>query len=61
MLYEVITKTGSDATLVTYGSCCDIALEAAEILEDLGIDVEIIDVRTLLPFDIRGQIRNNFV
>jgi 2-oxoisovalerate dehydrogenase E1 component len=51
-----ILRTGSDITLVTYGACCDIALEAAEILHAIGIDVEILDVRTLLPFDVHGKI-----
>jgi 2-oxoisovalerate dehydrogenase E1 component len=52
-------RTGSDVTLVTYGSCCEVALEAAEILQHSGIEIEIIDVRTLLPFDIRGQIADS--
>jgi pyruvate/2-oxoglutarate/acetoin dehydrogenase E1 component/TPP-dependent pyruvate/acetoin dehydrogenase alpha subunit len=51
-----ILKQGSDVTLVTYGACCTLALEAAEKLYGMGIDVEIIDVRTLLPFDIHGII-----
>ena len=51
-----ILRPGSDITLVTYGACCPIALEAAEKLGAMGIDVEIIDVRTLLPFDIREII-----
>jgi len=51
-----ILRPGSDITLVTYGACCAIALESAEQLHAMGIDVEIIDVRTLLPFDIHGAI-----
>jgi len=51
-----IIKPGSDITLVTYGACCAIAMESAEKLHEIGIDVEVIDVRTLLPFDIRGVI-----
>jgi 2-oxoisovalerate dehydrogenase E1 component len=51
-----ILKPGSDVTLVTYGACCTLALAAAEKLHEIGIDVEIIDVRTLLPFDIREII-----
>ncbi|HVT43816.1 MAG TPA: thiamine pyrophosphate-dependent enzyme [Thermoanaerobaculia bacterium] len=47
---EVI-RTGNDVTIVTYGACCRIAMEAAELLEEVGIDAEIIDVQTLLPFD----------
>ena len=52
---EVI-RPGSDVTLVTYGACCDIALDAARSLERVGIDLEIVDVRTLLPFDRPGVI-----
>lgn len=52
---EVI-RSGTDITLVTYGSCCRIADEAAEELSQLGVSVEIIDCRTLLPFDIHHQI-----
>ncbi|MDQ3192303.1 MAG: thiamine pyrophosphate-dependent enzyme [Bacteroidota bacterium] len=47
-----ILKDGSDITLVTYGSCCRIALEAAKNLSESGISVEVIDVQTLLPFDL---------
>jgi pyruvate/2-oxoglutarate/acetoin dehydrogenase E1 component/TPP-dependent pyruvate/acetoin dehydrogenase alpha subunit len=51
-----ILRAGSDATLVTYGACCRIALEAAEMLAPLGIEIEVIDVQTLLPFDRPGVI-----
>ncbi|MFM8472449.1 MAG: transketolase C-terminal domain-containing protein, partial [Candidatus Kapaibacterium sp.] len=47
---EVI-RTGSDLTLVTYGATCRVALRAADMLSACGIDVEVIDVQTLLPFD----------
>ncbi|MFN2197314.1 MAG: thiamine pyrophosphate-dependent enzyme [Anaerolineales bacterium] len=46
-----ILRTGSDITLVTYGACCRIVLQAAETLERLDIQAEVIDVQTLLPFD----------
>ncbi|HEY6958518.1 MAG TPA: thiamine pyrophosphate-dependent enzyme, partial [Candidatus Limnocylindria bacterium] len=49
-------REGSDVTLVTYGWLCRIAQEAAGDLADLGIDVEIVDVRTLLPFDVEHRI-----
>jgi pyruvate/2-oxoglutarate/acetoin dehydrogenase E1 component/TPP-dependent pyruvate/acetoin dehydrogenase alpha subunit len=52
---EVI-RPGSDVTLVTYGACCRIAMEAANKLSETGIEVEIIDVQSLLPFDIHGKI-----
>jgi 2-oxoisovalerate dehydrogenase E1 component len=51
-----ILRTGRDVTVVTYGACCDIAEEAAVLLATAGIETEIIDVRTLLPFDIKGLI-----
>ena len=44
-------RGGRDLTLVTYGALCRIALEAARELGQIGIDIEVIDVRTLLPFD----------
>jgi pyruvate/2-oxoglutarate/acetoin dehydrogenase E1 component/TPP-dependent pyruvate/acetoin dehydrogenase alpha subunit len=44
-------REGRDVTLVTYGALCRIALEAADELAALGIETEIIDVQTLLPFD----------
>jgi pyruvate/2-oxoglutarate/acetoin dehydrogenase E1 component len=46
-----IIRAGEDVTIVTYGACCRIALEAAEQLQTAGISAEVIDVRTLLPFD----------
>ncbi|MEE9168561.1 MAG: thiamine pyrophosphate-dependent enzyme [bacterium] len=51
-----ILRQGKDVTIVTYGACCRIALEAAEHLSKTNVDVEVIDVQTLLPFDIHGQI-----
>ena len=51
-----ILREGNDVTVVTYGACCPIAEEAARILEAVGIDIEIVDVRTLLPFDINSVI-----
>ncbi len=48
---EVI-RTGKDITLVTYGSCVRIAEEAAAQLVDFNIDAEVIDVQTLIPFDL---------
>ena len=44
-------REGSDVTLVTYGALCRIAMEAATDLASIGIETEIIDVQTLLPFD----------
>ena len=55
---EVI-KNGNDITLVTYGSCCRIALEAAQKLEKINISIEIIDIQSLIPFDINHDIINS--
>lgn len=52
---EVIEE-GSDVTLVTYGSCCRIALEASKYLNEMGVSVEIVDAQTLIPFDIHQAI-----
>jgi pyruvate/2-oxoglutarate/acetoin dehydrogenase E1 component len=49
-------RTGADVTLVTYGACCRIVMDAAEKLQQAGIDAEVIDVQTLLPFDINAKI-----
>jgi pyruvate/2-oxoglutarate/acetoin dehydrogenase E1 component len=51
-----ILREGSDATIVTYGACCRIALDAAEKLSKVGVEAEVIDVQSLLPFDIHGTI-----
>ena len=51
-----VLRQGRDVTVVTYGATCRIALEAAEKLAQVGIDTEIVDVQTLLPFDLHGRI-----
>ncbi|MBL7863973.1 MAG: transketolase [Cyclobacteriaceae bacterium] len=51
-----ILREGNDVTVVTYGSMCRIAVEAAEELDKLGVSVEVVDVQTLLPFDLKGTI-----
>ena len=51
-----VLREGRDVTVVTYGACCGIAMEAARDLEGLGISVEIIDVQTLNPFDVDHTI-----
>ncbi|MFD2033949.1 thiamine pyrophosphate-dependent enzyme [Belliella marina] len=51
-----ILKEGTDMTVVTYGSMCRIVLDAAQELESMGIDIEVIDVQTLLPFDTTGVV-----
>jgi pyruvate/2-oxoglutarate/acetoin dehydrogenase E1 component len=51
-----ILKEGSDVTIVTYGSMCRIVMDAANELAKTGISCEVIDVQTLLPFDIHHSI-----
>lgn len=51
-----IVRQGSDITLVSYGSTLRIVSEAAETLHKMGIQAEVIDVQTLLPFDINHGI-----
>ncbi|THF51842.1 transketolase [Flavobacterium supellecticarium] len=49
-------KEGSDITLVSYGSTLRLVEQAAKELQEVGIDAEIIDVQSLLPFDINHDI-----
>lgn len=51
-----VLREGNDVTVVTYGSMCRIAMEAAHELDRLGISTEVIDVQSLLPFDIHHTI-----
>ena len=51
-----IVKEGTDVTIVTYGSTLRIVLEATETLDKMGISCEVVDVQTLLPFDIHHKI-----
>ncbi len=52
---EVLLE-GDDVTLVTYGSCVRVAEDAISLLKNVGISVELIDVQTLIPFDINSSI-----
>jgi pyruvate/2-oxoglutarate/acetoin dehydrogenase E1 component/TPP-dependent pyruvate/acetoin dehydrogenase alpha subunit len=51
-----ILRAGKDITIVTYGSMCRVVLDAAMELAEIGISIEVIDVQTLLPFDVHGVI-----
>ena len=51
-----VLRQGTDVTVVTYGSMCRIVMKAAEELEEMGISLEVIDVQSLLPFDIDHTI-----
>jgi pyruvate/2-oxoglutarate/acetoin dehydrogenase E1 component/TPP-dependent pyruvate/acetoin dehydrogenase alpha subunit len=52
---EVLNE-GTDVTVVTYGSCVRIAQDSIVMLDKKGISVELIDVQSLLPFDINQSI-----
>ncbi|NJB70046.1 pyruvate/2-oxoglutarate/acetoin dehydrogenase E1 component/TPP-dependent pyruvate/acetoin dehydrogenase alpha subunit [Saonia flava] len=49
-------KEGSDITLLSYGSTLRIVMQAATELREVGIDVEVIDAQSLLPFDIKHDV-----
>jgi len=51
-----ILLEGNDVTIVTYGSCIRIAQDAANQLKNVNISIELIDVQTLIPFDINKLI-----
>jgi len=51
-----ILVLGEDVTIVTYGSCVRIAQKAVDKLAQIGISCELIDVQTLLPFDVNHLI-----
>jgi pyruvate/2-oxoglutarate/acetoin dehydrogenase E1 component/TPP-dependent pyruvate/acetoin dehydrogenase alpha subunit len=54
-----VTQEGTDITVVSYGSTFNLCQVAAQQLEKLGVSVELIDVQTLLPFDINHDIRKS--
>ncbi|WP_121356362.1 alpha-ketoacid dehydrogenase subunit alpha/beta [Flavisolibacter nicotianae] len=51
-----VVKEGRDVTVVSYGSTLRIVVEAAQALEKQGISCEVVDVQTLLPFDLHHKI-----
>ncbi|PHI18901.1 transketolase [Lewinellaceae bacterium SD302] len=51
-----VVREGDDLTIVTYGACVKVCNEAAELLAQRGVEVEVIDVQTLLPFDLEHRI-----
>ena len=51
-----VVREGEDITIVSYGATLRVVLEAAAILEGSGIHCEVVDVQTLLPFDIHHKI-----
>lgn len=56
-----VVREGSDITIISYGSTFNLCAEAANLLAAMGISAELVDVRTLLPFDIHhicaGSVR----
>jgi 2-oxoisovalerate dehydrogenase E1 component len=51
-----VLKEGNDVTIITYGSMCRVVMEGVAELEEKGVSCEVIDVQTLLPFDINHTI-----
>jgi pyruvate/2-oxoglutarate/acetoin dehydrogenase E1 component len=51
-----VLRTGKDITIVSYGATLRLVSRAAELLAEAGIDAEVIDVQSLLPFDRNGLI-----
>ncbi|MGH2582839.1 MAG: alpha-ketoacid dehydrogenase subunit alpha/beta [Anaerolineales bacterium] len=51
-----VLREGSHVTVVTYGPLCRIASEAGDVLSGLGIEIELIDVQSLMPFDLHSRI-----
>lgn len=49
-------REGKDITVVSYGSTLRIVEQAAKELLEVGIDIEVIDVQSLLPFDVKHDI-----
>ncbi|MFM1963601.1 MAG: hypothetical protein RLZZ172_2446 [Bacteroidota bacterium] len=51
-----VVREGTDITVVSYGSTLRIVQDAAELLHKIGIEVEVVDVQTLMPFDLNHHI-----
>ena len=56
-----LLREGSDITLVSYGSTLNIVINVAEEIEKFGISCEVIDVQSLLPFDIKKEVSNSII
>ncbi|HXT52029.1 MAG TPA: transketolase C-terminal domain-containing protein, partial [Thermoanaerobaculia bacterium] len=54
-----VLREGTDVTVVSYGATLRIVIEAAEQLATVGVEAEVVDVQTLLPFDRPGVIRES--
>ncbi len=53
-----VVRQGGDATLVAYGAMTPVAVEAATLAEGEGYDVEVIDLLSLLPYDVKAVLRS---
>ena len=53
-----IAREGNDVVLFAYGAMLHVAMEAAELAAAKGIDVEVVDIRTIVPFDIETIINS---
>lgn len=53
-----IVREGTDLSIITYGSMVHKSLKAAEVLAEKNIHVEVVDIRTLVPFDEEGVLRS---
>ncbi len=51
-----IVREGTDVTVVSYGSTLRVVMDAAKLLAETGIHIEVIDIQTLLPFDLGHDI-----
>ena len=51
-----ILKQGKDISIVSYGSTLNLVIDSIPEFEHLGIDVEIVDIQTLIPFDVGEEI-----
>jgi len=53
-----IMREGDDFTLICYGSMVPISLEAADKAEEEGVSIEVIDLRTLIPYDLKTLLQS---
>src|SRR5699024_3730864 len=53
-----VKREGNDVTIVTYGAMVHASLKAAEELAEDGVDVEVVDLRTISPFDIETVVES---
>ena len=53
-----VIRGGKDLTIITWGAMVHVALKAAELMSNEGIEIEIIDLRTILPFDSKTCIQS---